>query len=368
MLFWVRVVNKKELKKYRKQGVVLVSNHLSNMDIPLMFHGMPREIFFLAKPQLFRKRLHAWFFRGLNGYPIEQGKDLALMKHSIGVLRKKKALMIFPEGMRVFNPEDALALKNGASLIAIKGNVPIIPMVINRPLKAFRLTKIMVGEAISTEEFQGRKVDKDELTAFSNKVSDVMADMLATPNFQVKEKKKWWDKINVDVARAICFKEEEDGTKILLMKRNKPSYRGGADYFVTPGGHLDEGETDKQGVIREVMEETGIDVKPVRVVYKHQAPDRYNRIGRDKMLSYFVCEYKGGEITMNPESEEYSEAVKSEVDAQGNLVGTFEPMWIPIERIFEKKFDMKPEQIHVQLKKDFKKMGTRIVKRTQYFK
>jgi len=360
-LFWVRVENKKELRKYKKQGCVLVSNHLSNMDIPLMFHEMPREIHFLSKPELFKTPLKRWFFRGLNGYPIEQGKDLALMKHSISVLRRNKALVIFPEGMRVFNPEDALALKNGASLIAIKGNVPMIPMVINRPLKLFRLTRVKVGTAISTEEFQGRKVDKDELTAFSNKVSDIMADLLATPGFVPKEKKKkWWEKVRVAVSRAITFRVEDGVSKILLIKRKKPNYNDNNEYYVFPGGHLDEGEHEKEAVVREVFEETGINIAPLRILYK-----RIRTLTKDdnEMEAFFICEYKGGTITMNPESEEYQ---GGKVDKLGNPCGTYEPIWVPIDEIMKNDFDLKPRPIYELLRKDINKKGTRIVKPTRF--
>jgi len=369
MIWWTRVQNKKELKKYRKQGVVLVCNHLSNADIPAMFCGMPREIFFISKPELFKKKIPAWFFRNLNGFPIERGKDLALMKHCLGVLKRDKALLIFPEGMRTFNPEDALALRNGASVIAIKGNVPIIPMVMNRPPRPFRLTKIKVGTAISTEELQGRKLEKDEITAFSDKVADIMAEMLNEPGFQVVAKRKKWDMAKVDTARAICFRNIDGVDHILLHKRNRPHYKDGADYYNTPGGHLEPEETPKEAVIREVLEETGIHVNPLRVLYKRVRADASCRPGcASEMEAFLVCEYKSGEIIMNPESEEYSEELKTMCDKSGRLIGTYQPMWIPLAQIFEPDFELKPKQFHDQLKKDIQKKGTRIVKKTELLK
>jgi 8-oxo-dGTP diphosphatase len=51
--------------------------------------------------------------------------------------------------------------------------------------------------------------------------------------------------------------------KILLVKRDTVPFKG---YWALPGGRVDPGETAGQTVIREVKEETGLDVKIVRVV------------------------------------------------------------------------------------------------------
>ncbi len=70
-------------------------------------------------------------------------------------------------------------------------------------------------------------------------------------------------------ARAIIIEND----KILVMHRDKH----GSKYFTLVGGRVDEGENTEQGVTREVMEETGLQVTSCRLVYieKHDAP--YNQ-------------------------------------------------------------------------------------------
>ena len=70
-------------------------------------------------------------------------------------------------------------------------------------------------------------------------------------------------------ARAIVV---ENG-KILVMHRDK----NGSQYFTLVGGGVDDGETAEQSVVREVMEETGLQVTSCRLVYieKHDPP--YNQ-------------------------------------------------------------------------------------------
>ena len=49
------------------------------------------------------------------------------------------------------------------------------------------------------------------------------------------------------------------GNKVALIER----HRAGLDYFVFPGGGVDEGETPEQAAIREAMEELGVDRLPL---------------------------------------------------------------------------------------------------------
>ncbi len=55
---------------------------------------------------------------------------------------------------------------------------------------------------------------------------------------------------------------EKDG-KVLLGERNKENYRG---YWVLPGGGVEWGETIEQAAVREIKEETGLDIELIRFV------------------------------------------------------------------------------------------------------
>jgi len=73
------------------------------------------------------------------------------------------------------------------------------------------------------------------------------------------------------------------------------------DRYDLPGGGLDLGETPEEGVIREVKEETGIDVKNPRLVgfensYFQSSHSKENKSYHCIML-YFMCEYSGGELS-----------------------------------------------------------------------
>lgn len=79
---------------------------------------------------------------------------------------------------------------------------------------------------------------------------------------------------------AIVFDEQE---RLLLVKRANPPAQG---KWSLPGGRLESGETSEDGVVREVREETGLDVKVVREVgtIQRDAPSGDTYVIRD-----FLC-------------------------------------------------------------------------------
>jgi ADP-ribose pyrophosphatase YjhB (NUDIX family) len=69
-------------------------------------------------------------------------------------------------------------------------------------------------------------------------------------------------------ARAIII----EGNNLLLMHREKE----GTKYFTLVGGRIQDSETIEQGLVREVKEETGLDVVSARLVFVEEHPEPYN--------------------------------------------------------------------------------------------
>ncbi len=69
-----------------------------------------------------------------------------------------------------------------------------------------------------------------------------------------------------------------------------------------PGGGLDEDETPEVAVVREVKEETGLDVEVVKKIgesqsYFYPKHNKKNPKAYDNTLLYFLCNFVGGEIS-----------------------------------------------------------------------
>ena len=340
IIFPTRVINKKELRKHRGKGVVICCNHKSYVDGPLLFMlFFWRKKRFLVKPSMFDTKFKDRNMRALGCYPVERGKDLSLMKYTKAMLQKNRAIVMFPEGMRVFNPEDALALRNGAAMVAIMNNVPIVPMVMKRAPKVFRFNAVKIGATISTEQYQGKKMEKTDLAELSAKIQASMAGLL--DGFEVKPKPKWWEAQESVISRGIVFVEN----KLLLLKRVRES----REYYVFPGGHVDEGETARDAAAREVLEETGVSTKPMRLLYKYSY--------EDKLQSFYYCSYNSG-TARKTDAQEYTDETRN--------LGTYEPMLIDINEL--EKIDLRPNCVRDQLIKDIGKRGVNLAQGPTYVK
>ena len=100
-----------------------------------------------------------------------------------------------------------------------------------------------------------------------------------------------------------------DGTKVLLVRRGQEPLKG---EWSLPGGALELGETLQQGVVREVLEETGLIVVPGGII---EILDRIilDRITQDEasgrvryhyVLVDFVCHVTGGALCSASDAEE----------------------------------------------------------------
>jgi 1-acyl-sn-glycerol-3-phosphate acyltransferase len=347
VLFPTRFINKRELRKYNGQGVIYVCNHRSAGDPFVIFMRVHRRIALLGKESLFKHWLWGRCAYSLGCYPVKKGGELGLMRFSLDRLKKKQALLIFPEGTRVFNAEDGVSLRNGASMIAIRAGVPIIPMVYSRAPNFFRRNKLKVGTAIQTMEYAGRASDKEALNELSNKIRESMTNLLH--GFERAEKPKWYDLRPVNIARSITI---VDQTQLIVIRRNK----NGEEYYVLPGGHVDEGENPRDTAARETLEETNATVTTSRLLYKTLFNDK--RSGEECMQNFYLCQYKGGEIKPT-NAEEYTQSEDSDR-------GTYKPMLLPIDQIAS--VDLRPVQIRDQLVRDIAKKGTILARKTIYVK
>lgn len=90
---------------------------------------------------------------------------------------------------------------------------------------------------------------------------------------------------------AVILREQE----VLLVRRAAEPLRG---QWSLPGGMLELGETLRQGVEREVLEETGLKVeaKEVLEVFDSIFPDSQGKARFHYVLIDFLCELRGGEL------------------------------------------------------------------------
>jgi 8-oxo-dGTP diphosphatase len=92
-----------------------------------------------------------------------------------------------------------------------------------------------------------------------------------------------------------CHVLVREGNRILLVQRARPPFQG---YWSLPGGGLELGETVEQGAIREVREETGLEVELTRFLGFRNAIERDSdeRVRWHYTIFYFDGQVVGGSL------------------------------------------------------------------------
>jgi 8-oxo-dGTP diphosphatase len=95
-----------------------------------------------------------------------------------------------------------------------------------------------------------------------------------------------------------------DGTKVLLVRRGQEPLKG---EWSLPGGALELGETLQQGIVREVLEETGLIVVPggiIEILDRIIQDEASGRVRYHYVLIDFVCHATGGALGPASDAEE----------------------------------------------------------------
>ena len=114
----------------REGPLLVVANHMTNLDPPLLSVSLGRYVVFMAKEGLFRHKLTGYFVRGLGAIPLRRnGIQREALVAAEKVLADGYALAVFPEGMRSRSHKLRRAFP-GAASIALQTGVPVLPVAI----------------------------------------------------------------------------------------------------------------------------------------------------------------------------------------------------------------------------------------------
>jgi len=146
-------------------------NHLSALDIPVVYVAMPCHFRIMAKLELFRYPFMGWHMRRSGQVPIERENAVASMRslnRAAAILKGGQPLVVFPEGGRSLNGQVKPFLP-GVFYVAIKAGVDVVPMALVGTFEALpmetlhikpRPLELLVGEPISSAGYGLRDMDK----------------------------------------------------------------------------------------------------------------------------------------------------------------------------------------------------------------
>jgi 8-oxo-dGTP diphosphatase len=135
----------------------------------------------------------------------------------------------------------------------------------------------------------------------------------------------------------------QDG-RVLLVRRGTEPLKG---RWTLPGGLLEVGEGLTAGVIREVREETGLDVEPIELI---ELLDRIHREGDRVRYHYviadYLCRVTGGEVRAASDADAVRWVERSEWNSHSALV--LDPITVRVlEKGWQRAKHLKPEQLKV---------------------
>lgn len=116
--------------------VLVVSNHQSHLDPPLIGAGVPRRMHYLARKSLFRFPVFSHLIRSYGAIPLDLEQPLSGLKEALKCLHAGEAVLIFPEGTR--SPDgDIHPFHKGFRMLAHRARAVIVPTAIEGAFAAW---------------------------------------------------------------------------------------------------------------------------------------------------------------------------------------------------------------------------------------
>jgi 1-acyl-sn-glycerol-3-phosphate acyltransferase len=187
--YWVRYSGQQNIPP--EGGVVVVSNHQSHFDPPLVGAGCRRRMNYLARASLFGFAPFRWLIQSLDAIPLDiEGIGLSGIKETLRRLRRGEMVLMFPEGSRTWDGEVG-PFRPGFTALAVRGRASILPVALEGAFDAWprwrRLPRLGVmhvhyGAPIAADELQA--YDEDELIAETrSRVLECLAVLRRRPAF-----------------------------------------------------------------------------------------------------------------------------------------------------------------------------------------
>ncbi len=175
-------------------GFLLAANHASFLDPPLIGCQVSRQIAYFARKTLWKGRASSWWLDTVGTIPVDRdgGQDVSAIKRVLRAIRDERGLILFPEGTRTSDGQLQSA-KPGVGFIAVKTQVPVVPVRIFGSYEAFgkggalRLgtpVTVVFGRPIPPAVYDEPKAGKERAQIASERIMAAIA-RLAPPAVRV---------------------------------------------------------------------------------------------------------------------------------------------------------------------------------------
>ncbi|MCD5406595.1 MAG: 1-acyl-sn-glycerol-3-phosphate acyltransferase [Desulfotomaculum sp.] len=172
------------LKHIPDRNVLFVSNHQGDFDIPLLLSLIDKPKGFIAKTELQKIPLISIWMQKINCVFMDRSNSRQSLKailKAIDLLKKGTSLVVFPEGSRS-GSSNLGDFKPGTMKLALRSQVPIVPVTINGSYKIMQPGSYKINPAnvkiIISKPIYVDQLTKDEQATLSDTVRAVIAGQL----------------------------------------------------------------------------------------------------------------------------------------------------------------------------------------------
>ncbi len=185
------------------QGAILIANHRSSVDPFFVQMTTPRVVHWMVAREFCQLPLAGWILREVMGcIPVSRaGIDTAATKMAIRLAQSGELIGMFPEGRINDTGEFLLPGRPGVALIALRAQVPVVPMFIfGAPYHGTVLSgflsparvRVRVGEPIDLSTYFGQEHDRRVLEELTLRFLKELARLGGCPQYQPRLAPRRW--------------------------------------------------------------------------------------------------------------------------------------------------------------------------------
>lgn len=110
-------------------GCLVVANHTSFIDPPMIGSAFPEAIHYMARKTLFSNPIAKWAYVSCNAIPVDQQRpELGTIKRILQLVKQGQKVLIFPEGERTLDGELKEQGAQGIGMLIAKSKAPVLPV------------------------------------------------------------------------------------------------------------------------------------------------------------------------------------------------------------------------------------------------
>ena len=177
-------------KKVANGACLYVSNHYRMIDPMYILPTTKEGVHFIAKAESKKMPVFGAVISAAKTIFVgRDGTDARAIMDALKCLKSGEKVAIYPEGTRNKTDQPFLPFKSGSALLAIRAQVPIVPMVVYGKSRFWRRTDIIIGESFELSEYYGMKLTEELLKEADEKILAAMQGLMEKHKQLLEEKK-----------------------------------------------------------------------------------------------------------------------------------------------------------------------------------